>query len=153
VRFQHKHYDGAGMPPDPVKGEALPLGSRLLKILADLTQLEAENMSRVQALNEMHSRLGWYDPLLLAAVREYFGGVAAARKAGCASIAIALADLAPGMVLRSNIETGDGTLIVCAGHHLTEMTLEKIKNFAYISGIKEPLTVEIPESSGSPADG
>jgi len=51
------------------------------------------------------------------------------------------------MVLRSNIETKKGTLILCAGHHLTEMTLEKIKNFALISGLKEPLFVEAPESS------
>jgi hypothetical protein len=57
-------------------------------------------------------------------------------------------NLAPGMVLRSNIETKDGTLILSAGHALSEMTLEKIQNFERISGIKEPIFVEAPEEIG-----
>jgi len=146
VRYQHKHYDGSGMPKDPVKGEALPLGSRLLKILADLAQLQAKNLNRSKALNEMQSRLGWYDPDLLAAVREYYGVAVAAPDATRPNISIGLSDLAPGMVLHSNIETKEGTLILCAGSHLTEMTLEKIKNFDLVFGIKQPLFVEAPES-------
>ena len=67
-------------------------------------------------------------------------------------MAMALCDLAPGMVLHSNIETREGTLILCAGNHLTEMTLEKIKNFACVSGIKEPVFVEASESAGLPPD-
>ena len=55
------------------------------------------------------------------------------------------------MVLRSNVETKDGTMILCAGHQLTEMTLEKIKNFALISGIREPLQVENPGAAGEAA--
>jgi response regulator RpfG family c-di-GMP phosphodiesterase len=145
VRYQQKNYDGSGTPPDLVKGEALPLGSRLLKILADLARLQAEGLSRAQALNEMQTRLGWYDPALLVAVREYYGVAELARDAASSSLSISLCDLAPGMVLRSNVETRDGTLILCAGHHLTDMTLEKIKNFALVSGIKEPLFVEAPD--------
>ena len=147
MRYQHKNYDGTGVPLDAVKGEALPLGSRLLKILADLAQLQAGDLNRLQALNEMQTRLGWYDPALLDAVREYYGVAVAARDAARPSISIAICDLAPGMVLRSSIETKEGTLILCAGHHLTEMTLEKIKNFDLVSGIKEPLFVEGPEPS------
>jgi hypothetical protein len=146
VRYQHKNYDGTGSPQDAVKGEALPLGSRLLKILADLAQLQTDRVSRLEALNEMQSRLGWYDPTLLATVREYYGVAVAARDAASPCISIALSDLAPGMVMRSNIATKEGILILSAGNPLTEMTLEKIKNFARVSGIKEPLFVESPES-------
>ena len=146
VRYQHKNFDGTGLPQDAVKGEALPLGSRLLKILADLAHLQTERVNRLQALNEMQTRLGCYDPALLMAVREYYGVAVASREAGAGSIPIAICDLAPGMVLCSNIETNDGILILCAGNHLTEMTLEKIKNFARVSGIKEPLFVESPEA-------
>jgi hypothetical protein len=59
-------------------------------------------------------------------------------------MAIALCDLAPGMVLSADIQTEDGIVIFPAGHHLTEMTLEKIKNFALVSKLNEPLTVESP---------
>lgn len=144
VRYQHKNYDGTGSPLDSVKGEALPLGSRLLKILTDLTQLQTVKVNRLQALNEMETRLGCYDPAMLDAVREYYGVAIAARDAARASISISIRDLAPGMVLRSNVETKEGTLILCTGHHLTEMTLEKIKNFNLVSGIKEPIFVESP---------
>ncbi len=145
VRFQQKNYDGTGLPADPIKGEALPLGSRLLKILTDLAQLQADNRNRLQALDEMALRLGWYDPALLQAVREFYGVAGAARDAEASNISIAICDLAPGMVLHANIETEDGLVILNAGNHLTEMTLEKIKNFARVSAIKEPLFVAAPE--------
>ena len=144
VRYQHKNFDGSGIPQDSVKGEAIPLGSRLLKILADLAQLQAGGMGRPQALDEMQSRLGWYDPALLDAVREHYGVALAARDAARQNISIMIRDLSPGMVLHSNIETKDGTLILRAGHHITEMNLERIKNFDLVSGIKEPLFVEKP---------
>ena len=148
VRYSHKHYyDGAGTPPDAVKGEALPLGARLLKILNDLVQLQSGDFSRLSALNEMSTRRGWYDPALLDAVREYYGAGLAARGAVRSNISISVKDLAPGMVLHSNIETKDGTPILRAGHHITEMTLEKVKNFESVYGIKEPLFVESPEAS------
>jgi response regulator RpfG family c-di-GMP phosphodiesterase len=144
VRYQHKNYDGSGTPQDSVKGEALPLGSRLLKILTDLAQLQTVKVNRLQALNEMETRLGWYDPAMLDVVREYYGVAITARDAARASISILIRDLAPGMVLRSNVETKDNTLILCAGHHITDTTLEKIKNFDLVSGIKEPIFVESP---------
>jgi response regulator RpfG family c-di-GMP phosphodiesterase len=149
VQYQHKNYDGSGTPQDELKGEALPLGSRLLKILADLAQLQADNGNRLHALNEMQTRLGWYDPAILDAVREYYGVAVAARDATCPSISISISDLTPGMVLRSKIETKEGTLILCAGHHITEMNLEKIKNFDLVFGIKEPLFVEGPEGTAA----
>jgi response regulator RpfG family c-di-GMP phosphodiesterase len=149
VRYSQKHYDGTGAPPDSVEGEALPLGSRLLKILNDLAQLQSFNFSSLNALNEMSARLGWYDPALLDAVRAYYGVGKAASDAARPSISISVNELVPGMVLRSNIESRDGTLILPAGHHITEMTLEKIKNFDRVSGIKEPLFVEGPEPTAS----
>jgi response regulator RpfG family c-di-GMP phosphodiesterase len=145
VRYQHKNFDGTGNPPDSVKGEALPLGARLLKILADFSQLQAGNLSRQQSLKEMETRLGWYDPALLHALAEYYGMAETTRDTVRSSVAIAIADLAPGMVLHANIETKDGTLILCAGHRITEMTVEKIKNFDRVCGIKEPVFVEGPE--------
>ena len=152
VRYQHKHYDGTGFPPDSIKGESVPLGSRLLKVLDDLAQFQAGGKNRLQALDEMQERRGWYDPSMLDAVRNYYGITAAARETGRPSISVEFRNLAPGMVLRSNVETKDGTLILAAGHPLSQMTLEKIQNFERISGIKEPIFVEAPEEIGSPGE-
>jgi response regulator RpfG family c-di-GMP phosphodiesterase len=145
VRYQHKQYDGKGFPPDSVKGEAIPFGARLLKILSDLSQLEAKGVARGKALNEMESRRGWYDPSLLEAVRAFYGLTVDARDTTRPTICVTLADLAPGMVLRSDVETVAGMLILSTGHRLNEMTIVKIRNFHRLANIKEPISVEVPE--------
>jgi response regulator RpfG family c-di-GMP phosphodiesterase len=147
VRYQHKQYDGHGFPADTVKGDSIPLGGRLLKILGDLSKLQFEGKTCAKALIEMESRCGWYDPSLLHAVRSYYGVNPAPNETIRPSISVDLLDLAPGMMLRSNIETCDGTLILTTGHQLTEMTLEKIQNFNRLFGIKQPIFVEAPEAA------
>jgi hypothetical protein len=47
------------------------------------------------------------------------------------------------MVLYSDMHTRDGTLVLSAGHQISEMSLEKIQNFEQLSGIREPVFVEI----------
>jgi hypothetical protein len=53
-----------------------------------------------------------------------------------------LTELEPGMVLRSNVETKDGTLVLSVGHQLSEATIERLRNFCCLGGIKEPIMVE-----------
>jgi len=148
VRYQHKNFDGTGVPADGVKGEAIPFGARLLKVLDELAQMQNDGMVRSRALLEMGALPGRYDSRMLAVVKNFYEE--SVTQTIRSDLPIAIADLAPGMVLRTNIETTEGTLILCSGHHLTEMTLEKIKNFDRISGIKQPVFVEMPEGvSGS----
>jgi response regulator RpfG family c-di-GMP phosphodiesterase len=145
VRYQHKHYDGAGFPPDSITGNSIPQGSRLLKILLDMTQLQSNGLTRVQAFNEMQTRQGWYDPALLSTVRAHFGVGTQEGDSPKAHISVLVKDLSPGMVLHSGIETKDGTLILSPGYRITDMAIEKIQNFERLSGIKEPIFVEAPE--------
>jgi len=150
VRYQDKHFDGSGFPADALSGEAIPLGSRLLKILLDMTQMQSSGSARLKALEQMQAQTGRYDPGLLAVVRAWSeGGPSGAANAAPLSLAIGLKDLAPGMVLRSNVETKEGTLILTAGHVLSEMTLERILNFDRVAGIKEPVLVDNPGAVSS----
>jgi hypothetical protein len=94
-------------------------------------------------LDELQGRAGWYDPALLSFVRAWAGGGAVKSTGGAlVSISVSLKELKAGMVLRSNVETQDGTLVLTAGHQLSEMTLEKLRNFDRLAGIKEPIVVE-----------
>ena len=146
VRYQHKNFDGSAFPPDSTAGESIPLGSRLLKILLDMMKLQANGLTQRKALDEMQGHEGWYDPALLAAVRACFeGGITGLVDAARLSVPMPLKELAAGMVLRSNVETRDGTLILSAGHQINDMTLERIRNFERVSGIKEPILVESTE--------
>lgn len=143
VRYQYKHFDGTGLPRDSVAGEEIPFGSRLLRILNDQYRLVQEGLSRSEALAEMRSRRGWYDPKLLAAVQKLWGVGPVEGRASNASLTIM--ELAAGMTLHSNIFTKDGMLVLSAGHCLNETTVEKLQNFNRIIGIAEPIFVELPD--------
>lgn len=144
LRYHRKQFDGGGLPDDAVKGDALPFGSRLLKILGDLTDLQAVGAARAEALEGMQLRTGWYDPQLLDAVREHYGLAGDGDNEDRPRIVIGIEDLAVGMIPCANIETQDGSVISPRGQHITEMTLEKIKNFERLSNIKEPIYVTAP---------
>ena len=144
VRYQNKRFDGTGYPQDTVRGDAIPPGARLLKILLDMQELQAEGMPLVKALNELQQRQGWYDVNLLAIVRGSVGGGAAEVSSAKPHVSVTIADLNVGMVLHSDLRTKDGTMVLAAGHQITQMSLQKIQNFDQLSGIKEPIFVEAP---------
>ncbi len=136
VRAQHQRFDGDG------GGEAIPVGARVLKLLGDLSQLELAGESRVRALGILKGRAGWYDPRVIDTAIARFASdlpvVAEVRQ----QRPVRCRDLRIGMVLRSDITTADGKLLIGAGHVLSETLLERLANFARIERINEPITIE-----------
>ena len=120
------------------------------KILNDMLQLQARGASQGQALDELVTRKGWYDPELLASIRAFFGILGDNPDKVAQTISIEANNLAVGMLLTSDIYTKDGTLILSAGHHLNVMILERIRNFNSIYGIREPIFVRVPKSDAHP---
>ena len=150
IRYQQNDYSGSGFLEGSVCGDALPLGSRLLRILLDLLQLQAKGNTQLDALNEMQTREGCYDPALLLAVRTGLtGSTVTTRPDPRPPLSVSAKDLARGMVLRSNITSKDGMLILSAGHQITDVALEKIRNFQLVAGIAEPILVDGPELGAS----
>jgi response regulator RpfG family c-di-GMP phosphodiesterase len=146
VLYQNKNYDGSGFPADSIVAEEIPIGSRILKVLADLAELEASGLSKAKSLEQMQTRSGRYDPQVLDGTFACFDiYLAAPTGVKIAIKSIPLKELTIGHVLSSNVETSDGVLIVCAGTRVSQMALEKLRNFAQIQGIKEPLHVETHE--------
>jgi response regulator RpfG family c-di-GMP phosphodiesterase len=143
ILYQNKNFDGSGFPEDSVAGEVIPLGARMLKILVDLTRLEAGGIARPAALAQLRARAGCYDPHLLDAL-EHKSGAAAATPAdiGLAAAAVAFAELRVGHVLRSNLETKGNMLLVTAGNKITPMLLHRLRNFSSLYGIQEPIYIE-----------
>jgi response regulator RpfG family c-di-GMP phosphodiesterase len=154
VQYQHKHFDGSGSPQDDVSGEAIPYGSRLLKILLDALELESKGLSRSDALATLQRAKGKYDPALLAEICKHWpaptpipAAPSAAAPNGAAAVHrptvnVFLDNLTVGMVVRANVETDEGTVIIPAGTLLNEMALEKIHNFARLGDVKEPIVVQ-----------
>ena len=50
-------------------------------------------------------------------------------------------ELRVGLILKSNLQTKDGLLIVAEETQITEMLLKKLGNFAELTGIREPICV------------
>ena len=119
---------------------ALPWGSRALKIILDYLTLEARLGTGAQALDTMRTRKGWYDPLLLPPFAEV-----AARSASVVEVRHVVArELKHGMILRENLFTKNGMLLVTKGNEVTPGLLERIANFSRKMGVREPISVTIP---------
>jgi response regulator RpfG family c-di-GMP phosphodiesterase len=139
VLYQNKYFDGSGFPQDSTAGEAIPVGARILRLLSDLINLEIAGTPKETALEQMRRRPGAYDPKIIDAALATLVQAAQISKSGQA---LKVKDLCAGQVLLSDIQTTDGVLIVAAGTEISHMLIEKLNNFAEMSGVKEPIYVK-----------
>ncbi|MCL5033902.1 MAG: response regulator [Bacteroidetes bacterium] len=144
VQYQNKNFDGTGFPTDNISGEKIPLGARILKVLLDFVHLTEDGLSGQSALEEMKGRTGYYDPKIFdAAAVSILGSEGVDMKtAEPKMVFVSVGHLYPGLVLCEQIETVTGLKLVSAGTKITEAMLEKVRNFAELTGVKEPLVVE-----------
>lgn len=143
IACQDKCYDGSGFPDDDIAGEKIPLGARMLKVLGALASNESDGMSRAAAIKQLRDQKGFYDPRILAALDSCFQ-LASPESASAAKppLALMFVNLRVGHLLRSDVETRDGILIVAAGNRVTPALMQRLRNFSLLSGIKEPIYVE-----------
>jgi response regulator RpfG family c-di-GMP phosphodiesterase len=144
VRYQEKHFDGRGVPADSLKDEQIPLESRIIKVLTDLIQLESGTTNgKPEAMEEMRSRAGWYDPTILDAAAQFFQLAPTSSSQPRTNVrARTIAELRPGDVLRSDVRTKDDILIAASGNRISPLQLERLRNFAAVMGLKEPVYIE-----------
>ncbi|MBZ5495705.1 MAG: response regulator [Acidobacteriia bacterium] len=153
VLYQNKRFDGSGFPKDTVGGARIPLGARMLKVLTDLAQVETEGIARAKALEVQRKREGWYDPAILDAAFLCFASPPKLKQAVERSVhSMALKDLKVGQILLSDVVTCNGALLITAGNWVSETMLERIKNFAKLKGVKEPIQVEVIRDAESDSD-
>lgn len=141
VRYQHKSYAGAGYPVDEVKGEAIPLGARILRALDDFQEIEERRGSRLVAMEQMKLRRGWYDPRVLQVLEGLYSGLGQTQDLA-APRAVAVKDLEPGAVLAADVKTSKGMLVVAEGTRLLPSHVEKLQNFSRLIGLAEPLYIK-----------
>jgi response regulator RpfG family c-di-GMP phosphodiesterase len=142
VLYQNKHYDGAGFPEDAVVGKNIPMGARILKVAGDLHELRGSGKSVHEALKQMKERTGWYDPAVLTAaigVEDSDTAQAELYKV----VQISLQELKAGFKLAAPITTSDNRKLVAAGTEVSEALLIRLKNFAEVKGVTEPIEILI----------
>ncbi len=141
IRYQHKYFDGSGAPTGPICGELIPPGSRILKVLLDLLEIEGRSISRSGAFALMQRQSRRYDPVVLAAAYRCFVKTESPAPA-VPSIPEPLQDLCAGQVLTQDVQSADGKVLLTAGRRLNEVTLEKLRNYAVLAGVREPIYVQ-----------
>lgn len=145
VLYQSKHFDGTGFPHDAVSGQEIPIGSRILKLLDDLAELEGQGISRNRALKEMSNRTGWYDPdVLLAAYKCFDVFVPEPSSTTVEDQELLIKDLPIYALLLQDVKTAEGSLIVKANTVLNLPLLERLRNFDATTGIQQPVLVRLP---------
>jgi response regulator RpfG family c-di-GMP phosphodiesterase len=77
IGYQAKRFDGGGTPDDAIKGEAIPVESRILKLAIDYDTLRSNRLSVADALTELQRRKGWYDPNVLNGLKRVLAAEAA----------------------------------------------------------------------------
>lgn len=142
VRYQHKNFDGSGFPNDGTSGEAIPIGARILRVLNALLDAEAAKRSRPEAFRQMRENSGVFDPQVLEAVAACFDIYLEEQDVGAVPTSeVRVSELTVGALLVHDVMTSEGTLIVTGGTRVTPALLEKLRNFAELSGLVEPLVI------------
>lgn len=141
VLYQNKCFDGSGYPDNSVKGRDIPLGARIFKIFNDLTEIEETGIPRNRAIDQLKERKEWYDPQVLNKVSSIFWEDEKPGP-GKTFIDVSEKDLRAGDIIRSDIKTLDGKVLLKGGKSLSIVQLVRIRNSGKISQIIEPIQVE-----------
>nr|WP_315446741.1 HD domain-containing phosphohydrolase [uncultured Pseudomonas sp.] len=151
ILHHQERWDGSGFP-DRLKGEAIPFGSRLLKLAVDFVELQRglileRQMNSDEALLYLRQYTGrLYDPDLI----EDFIQVCAAflsdvTLADPTVKVLTTRDLAAGMILARNLNADNGMLLLNAGKVLSGLLVEKLIAFEAMEGAKYRIFVKVPE--------
>ncbi|WLG46054.1 HD domain-containing phosphohydrolase [Pseudomonas sp. FP1740] len=151
ILHHQERWDGSGFP-DRLKGEAIPLGSRLLKLAVDFIELQRglileRQMNSDEALVYIRQYAGrLYDPELV----EDFIRVCAAYLSDVTLAdptvkVLTTRDLAAGMILARNLNADNGMLLLNAGKVLNGPLVEKLIAFEAMEGAKYSIFVKVPE--------
>ncbi|MEP6664076.1 MAG: HD domain-containing phosphohydrolase, partial [Verrucomicrobiota bacterium] len=143
ILYQNKCFDGSGFPQDKIAGKEIPMGARILKILSALAEREGQGMTRPAAIHELERRPDWYDPEIVDVLNVCFNlYYPKAGEETAPPVALNFPNLRVGHLLRSDVETKNGVLIVSAGSVVSATLMQRLRNFSLLSGLQEPIYVE-----------
>jgi response regulator RpfG family c-di-GMP phosphodiesterase len=144
ISYQEKRYDGSGIPVDSRRGQEIPLGARILKVILDFDTCEARGLSKSKAILKLKSEKGWYDQSVIAALEAVIGIEAQYE------VKPMMADeLLDNMILAEDLYALDGRLLIARGYQINRTLRERLKGFADKPGIRQPVQVLVPPKAES----
>jgi len=140
VLYMNKNVNGTGFPEDDRRNQDIPLGGRILRVVWDYERLLPKFANPLSTVRDMEARTTWYDQEVLRAFRRCLE-LQGAEIPPPPARQVNLHELRMGQVLLAGIETTNGLLVVPEGTVIGLAHLQKLRNFARLSGIREPLFV------------
>jgi HD-GYP domain-containing protein (c-di-GMP phosphodiesterase class II) len=144
IRHHHEWYNGGGFP-DGLKGEAIPIGARIIAIADRFDRLlYGEMLDLNSALAKVKAMLATqFDATLYAplekAIHEFFHSIV--HDTESIEIELKTKDLTPGMVISRHVITGTGLLLLRKGAFLNDKNIETLKRAANLDPSKSGIFV------------
>ena len=135
IGYQDQPYEGV-FPEDPMQGERIPLGSRVLKVALDFDALIHGGYTEDMALAEIQDRKKLYDPAVVAQL-----GAVLRIEQTCIIRQVRLSQLADGMFLADDVRTIQGTLLCAKGQEMTASMRVRLRNYVANVGLGGPIKV------------
>ena len=144
VAYQDKLYDGRGMPADGIRGQQIPLGSRILKLALDWDTLISSGMDEAMAIAQINDREGWYDPDVVEALRRALNikSVHVLRH-------VRVHEMIDGAVLADDVRSIRGTLLCARGQEITPSMRARLKRYVANVGVQGPIGIFVPAETAS----
>ena len=153
IRHHQERWDGSGFP-DHLKGDAIPVGARLLKLAVDFIELQKglileRQMNSDEALLYIHKYAGrLYDPDM---VEDFVLACAAFLSdvtLGDPNVKVLTTrELAAGMVLARKLNADNGMLLLNAGKVLNLPLVDKLIAFEAMEGARYSVFIKEPEDT------
>ncbi|CAI8909240.1 Regulator of RpoS [Pseudomonas sp. IT-P74] len=153
ILHHQERWDGSGFP-DRLKGNAIPFGSRLLKLAVDFVELQRglileRQMNSDEALLYLRQYAGrLYDPDLLEDfIQVCVTFVSDIAQADPQVKVLTTRELTAGMLLARNLNADNGMLLLNAGKVLNGPLVEKLIAFEAMEGGKYRIFVKVPQDT------
>lgn len=151
IRHHQERWDGSGFP-DHLKGEAIPFGSRLLKLAVDFIELQRglileRQMNSDEALLYIRKYAGrLYDPDMVEDFVQACAAFLSDVTLGDPTVRVlGTRELAEGMILARNLNADNGMLLLNAGKVLNLPLVDKLIAFEAMEGAKYSVFIKEPE--------
>ena len=148
ILYSSKDFDGEGYPMDAVKGEDLPMESRILRLATDFVDEVRQRHSKALVFERFRLAPGKYDPAVLRALGQALGAGAADGPEEVPRQLLAIEELQPGMVLAGDVMSPDAMILLPAGTRLSVLHLERLLSLSRLCRLEEPILVELPARPG-----
>jgi response regulator RpfG family c-di-GMP phosphodiesterase len=144
VAYQGKSYAGGGHPTDERKGDAIPLGARILRVALDFDVLASGGLPPDEAIRTMQMRAGRYDPAVLSALAGQVRD-----EPDYEERQVDVWSLRRDMLLAEDVESAGGALVVAKGQEVNEALQVRLKEMVAGGHLEDRFRVLVRVQDGA----